>query len=52
MAIGSVIVILILLNFFNLNIKNIRNSYDALGIALAAVAALVLISSKTRCAVS
>jgi tripartite ATP-independent transporter DctM subunit len=45
MAIGSVIVILILLNFFNLNIKNIRNSYDALGIALAAVAALVLMVS-------
>ncbi len=45
MAIGSIIVIIILLNFFNLNIKNIQNSYDALGITLAAVAALVLIVS-------
>ncbi len=45
MAIGAVIVILILLKFFNLNIKNIQSSYDALGVALAAMAALVLIVS-------
>jgi len=45
LAIGSVIVIVILLNFFNLNIKNIQSGYDALGVALATVAALVLIVS-------
>ena len=44
-AIGAVVVIIVLLNFFDLNIKNIQNSHDALGITLAAIAALVLISS-------
>ena len=32
LAIGSVIVIIILLNFFDLNIKNIQTTYDAIGI--------------------
>ena len=39
------IAIIVLLNFFDLNIKNIQNSHDALGVTLAAIAALVLISS-------
>ena len=45
MAVGSVIAIVILLNFFDLNIKNIETREDALGIALAGIAALVLIVS-------
>ncbi len=45
MAIGSVIVIIVLLNLFDLNIKNIENGEDALGIALGVIAALVLIVS-------
>ena len=45
LAIGSVIAIVILLNLFNLNIKNIQTGYDALGVGLAALAALVLIVS-------
>ncbi len=44
-AIGSVIAILILLNFFDLNIKNIQNSHDATGIVLACIAAASLIFS-------
>ena len=45
LAIGAVIVIIVLLNIFDLNIKNIQSSHDALGVTLAAIAALVLISS-------
>jgi tripartite ATP-independent transporter DctM subunit len=45
MAIGSVIAIIILLNFFNLNIKNIQNGFDAFGIALACIAVTILISA-------
>jgi len=45
MSIGSVITIVILLNAFNLNIKNIQTTQDAIGIFLASVAALVLIGS-------
>ena len=45
MAIGSVIAIVILLNFFDLNIKNIENSHDATGIVLAGIAALILLIS-------
>ncbi|MDH3634687.1 MAG: TRAP transporter large permease subunit [Gammaproteobacteria bacterium] len=45
LAIGAVIVIIILLNFFNLNIKNIQSGRDAFGVTLATVAALVLIGS-------
>jgi len=43
LAIGAVIVILILLSFFDLNIKNIETSYDAFGVAMATAASLVLI---------
>jgi tripartite ATP-independent transporter DctM subunit len=45
LAIGAVITILVLLNFFDLNIKNIQNSYDAFGIVLASIAAAVLIGA-------
>ena len=45
MAIGSVIAIIILLNIFNLNIKNIQNGFDAFGIALACIAVTILISA-------
>jgi tripartite ATP-independent transporter DctM subunit len=45
MAIGSVIAIIILLNFFNLNVKNIQNEFDAFGIALACIAVAVLIAA-------
>lgn len=45
MAIGSVIAIIILLNIFNLNIKNIQNGFDAFGIALACVAVTILIAA-------
>ena len=41
-AIVSVIAIIILLNFFDLNIKNIQNSRDAIGVALACIASLAL----------
>lgn len=41
-AITSVIAIVILLNFFNLNIKNIQNTYDLTGIVLACIAASAL----------
>ncbi len=44
-SIGSVIAIIILLNLFDLNIKNIQSSHDALGIALASIAATILIGS-------
>ncbi len=42
-AITSVIAIVILLNLFNLNIKNIQTSYDLTGIVLACIAATALI---------
>ena len=43
MAVISVVVIAILLNSFNLNIKNIQNSSDAFGIVLACLAVLTLL---------
>ncbi len=43
LSIGAIIAIIILLNLFNLNIKNIQSTYDAVGILLAGTAALVLI---------
>ena len=43
MAIGAVVTVAILMNFFDLNIKNIQSGYDALGIVLAGIAALVLL---------
>jgi TRAP-type mannitol/chloroaromatic compound transport system permease large subunit/predicted nucleic acid-binding Zn-ribbon protein len=45
LSIGSIIAIIILLNIFDLNIKNIQSSHDALGITLAAIAAMILIGS-------
>ena len=45
LAIGSVVSIIVLLNIFDLNIKNIQNTHDAIGITLAAIAAFVLIFS-------
>jgi tripartite ATP-independent transporter DctM subunit len=45
MAIGSVIVIIILLNIFNLNIKNVQTGFDAFGIALACIAVSILIAA-------
>ncbi len=45
LSIGAVIAIFILLNLFDLNIKNIQNSSDAFGIVLAIVATAVLIGA-------
>jgi len=45
LSIGAVIAIVILLNLFELNIKNVQSSYDAFGIVLAFVAAAVLIGA-------
>jgi len=45
MAIGSVIAIIILLNIFNLNIKNVQTGFDAFGIALACIAVSILIAA-------
>jgi len=45
LCIGSVISIVILLNSFDLNIKNIQTTHDAVGIALASIAAMILISA-------
>ncbi len=42
-AITAVIAIVILLNFFDLNIKNIQNGYDLTGILLACIAATALL---------
>jgi len=42
-AITSIIAIVILLNLFDLNIKNITNTYDAIGIGLACIAAAALL---------
>ena len=45
LAIGSVVCIIVLLNLFDLNIKNIQNTHDAFGVTLALIAAGVLIFS-------
>jgi len=45
LAIGSVVAIVILLNLFELNIKDIRTTRDAVGVFLALIAAAVLIFS-------
>jgi len=45
MAIGSVIAIIILLNIFNLNIKNVQTDFDAFGIALACIVVSILIAA-------
>ncbi len=43
LAIGSIVALVILLNIFNLNIKNIQTGFDAFGVGLATLAVLVLI---------
>ena len=43
LAIGSIVILIILLSIFNLNIKNIESGFDALGIGLACIAVAVLI---------
>jgi tripartite ATP-independent transporter DctM subunit len=45
LAIGSIISIIVLLNIFDLNVKNIQSTHDAIGVSLAAIAAAVLIFS-------
>ena len=45
LAIGSVVVIVILLNLFDLNIKDIKTTQDSVAIFLALVAAAVLVFS-------
>lgn len=45
LAIGSIVSIIILLNFFDLNIKHIQTSHDAFGIALALIAVAILIGA-------
>jgi len=45
LAIGSVVVIIVLLNLFELNIKDIRTTRDAVGVMLALIAAAVLVFS-------
>jgi tripartite ATP-independent transporter DctM subunit len=45
LSIGSVVIIAILLNYFDLNIKDINNQHDAIGIFLAVSAVAVLIGS-------
>ncbi len=45
LAVGSVVVIVILLNLFDLNIKDIKSTRDAIGIALALIATAVLVFS-------
>jgi TRAP-type mannitol/chloroaromatic compound transport system permease large subunit len=45
MAISSILAIVILLNTFSLNIKNIESSADAFGIVLACVAVSILIAA-------
>jgi tripartite ATP-independent transporter DctM subunit len=44
-AVTSLIVLAVLMQFFNLNIRNIQNSSDALGIALAGITVLALLAS-------
>ena len=43
LTIGSILVLIILLNLFDLNVKNVQSSYDAFGIGLACIATAVLI---------
>ncbi len=43
LSIGSIIVIVILLNFFDLNIKDIKSTRDAVGVGIALIAVAVLI---------
>ena len=43
LAIGAVVAIIVLLNIFDLNVKNIQSTHDAIGVTLAALAASVLI---------
>ncbi len=43
LAISSIVVLIILLNIFDLNIKNVTSGFDAFGIALACVAVTGLI---------
>ena len=45
LAIGSTVAILLLINSFDLNIKNIKTGFDLLGIMLAAVAVVALTSA-------
>jgi len=45
LSIGSVLVMIVLLNLFDLNIKDIKTTQDAIGIAIALVAAAVLVFS-------
>ncbi len=45
LAIGATLVILILINLFDLNIKNIKTGADMFGIALAVLAVAVLLSA-------
>ena len=42
LAVGSTVAVIVLLNIFDLNIKNIKNNTDLLGITLAIIAVLVL----------
>lgn len=50
-AITSIVAIIILLNLFDLNIKNVTNAYDAFGIGLACIAAAALIFSVAWAAI-
>jgi len=43
LSIGSIIVIVTLTNFFDLNIKDINNTQDAIGVGIALIAVAVLI---------
>ena len=43
LAIGSIVIIVILLSLFDLNIKNIKSGYDAFGIGLACIAVAMLV---------
>jgi tripartite ATP-independent transporter DctM subunit len=43
LSIGSIIVIVILLNFFDLNIKDIKSTRDAVGVGIALIAVAVLL---------
>ena len=43
LTIGSIVALIILLNLFDLNVKNIQRTYDAFGIGLACIATAVLI---------
>jgi tripartite ATP-independent transporter DctM subunit len=43
LSIGSIIVIVILLNYFDLNIKDIKSTRDAVGVGIALIAVAVLV---------